>query len=111
MKCQAYVITGSKFCFRHDSKQSSKARTASSKGGNARKTYIHLDHSISIKTPEDIKKLMALSLNKLLSGEMHASNPANSLGYLSKVFLEAYDKSDLEVRIVDIEKKLLEIKA
>ena len=37
---------------------------------------------------------------------MPAGNPAGALGYLSKIFLEAYEKSELETRIETIEKRL-----
>ena len=105
-QCQSYTTHSSEFCFRHDKNTKSKALEASSEGGKAKKRYLTLGEPMSIKTPEDIKVLMEKSINKLWTGEMPAGNPAGALGYLAKIFLEAYEKNDLEIRIEQLEKRL-----
>jgi len=105
-RCQAYAMHDSQYCFRHNRNTKGEALEASSNGGKAKKQYLYLGKPMKIKTPEDIKRLMAKSINKLWIGEMPASNPAGSLGYLAKIFLEAYEKSDLETRIEELEKRL-----
>ena len=104
--CQAYAMQNNKHCFRHNAQTQREATQASSKGGKAKKQYLTLGKPMKIKTPKDIKLLMEKSINKLWVGEMPASNPAGALGYLAKIFLEAYEKDDLEVRIEQLEEKI-----
>jgi hypothetical protein len=109
-KCQAYAIHNGKYCFRHSVDTKPEALEASSKGGEAKRQYLCLGKPMKIKKPEDIKRLMEKSINKLWIGEIPMSNPAGSLGYLAKIFLEAYEKSDLETRIAELEEKINNIK-
>lgn len=98
------------YCFRHEKGVKKDALEASSRGGMARKEYLRLGEGMTIKTPEDIKLLIERSINKLWIGEMPTgSNPAGSIGYLAKIFLEAYEKSDLETRLESIEKRIDEL--
>ena len=108
--CQAKSMHGSNYCFRHNKTVKEQAFKASSNGGKAKRQYHKLGKKVKLETPDDIKKLMALAINSLWTGQMPASNPAGSLGYLAKTFLEAYDKSDLEVRVEELEKRLDSLK-
>lgn len=109
-KCKANAMHGSKFCFRHDKSVRKEALRASSEGGQARRHYVQLGGPIELKTPEDIKIFMAKTINSLWTGKMPSNNPAGGLGYMAKIFLEAYDKSELEARIELLEKRLDEAK-
>jgi len=109
-QCQANTIHRGQYCFRHNKEMQPEALQASSNGGKGKRQHTYLGKPMRLKTPEDIKRLMARSINKLWSGEMPASNPAGSLGYLAKIFLEAYEKSELEIRLEAVEKRLEEIK-
>lgn len=110
MQCQANAMHKSQYCFRHSNETQPEALQASSNGGKAKRQHTYLGKPMKLKTPEDIKKLMARSINKLWSGEMPAGNPAGALGYLAKIFLEAYEKSELELRMEAIEKRLAQEK-
>ena len=105
-KCKAHAIRGGRYCFRHDKTIKKQALEASSSGGKARRQYHLLGNRMQIKTPDDIKRLMAKAINKLWTGKMPANNPAGSLGYLAKIFLDAYDKSELELRVEQLEKRI-----
>lgn len=105
-KCEAPALHDGTFCFRHDQKVKDKALQASSDGGHAKRQYIRLGSAVRLKTPEDIKNLMARALNSLWTGKMPSGNPAGALGYLAKIFLEAYEKSELEARIEQLETRL-----
>jgi len=109
-KCQANAIHNSQYCFRHSQETQPEALQASSNGGKAKRQHTYLGTTMKLKTPEDIKKLMARSINKLWSGEIPAGNPAGALGYLAKIFLEAYEKSELEIRLDAVEKRLAQEK-
>jgi hypothetical protein len=109
-KCKASAMHGSDFCFRHDKNVKEQAREASSDGGHARRLCNQLGTSVRVKTPKDIQRLMARAINSLWTGKMPSGNPAGSLGYLAKIFLEAYEKSELEERMELLEKRLDQIK-
>ena len=109
-KCRAYVMHGSEFCFRHDKNESEQAHQASVDGGHARRSCNRLGVSVCVKTPKDIQRLMAKAINSLWTGKMPSGNPAGSLGYLSKVYLEAYEKSELEERMELLEKRFDQLK-
>jgi len=96
----------SDFCFRHSDRTKEQALRASSDGGQAKRQYHQLGHRVNIQTPDDVKRLMAKALNSLWTGKMASTNPAGSLGYLAKIFLEAHDKSEMELRIDNLEKRL-----
>lgn len=108
--CGANAMCGSQYCFRHNERAKSEALQASSKGGKARRQYSCLGKLMRIKKPEDIKRLMEQSINKIWVGEMASNNPAGSLGFLAKIFLEAYEKCDLEERLELLEKRLEKFK-
>src|SRR3990167_9153092 len=95
-QCQANAMHGGVYFFRHNQETREQALSASSEGGKAKRQYHQLGGSMKLDTPKDIKKLMEKAINSLWTGRMPASNPAGSLGYLAKIFLEAFDKSELE---------------
>jgi len=105
-QCNAHAMGGSKYCFRHNKEVKKDALQASSEGGKAKRQYHKLGKALKLQSPEDIKNLMGKAINKLWTGKMPANNPAGSLGYLAKIFLEAYDKSELEERFEELEKRL-----
>lgn len=105
-RCQAHAMRDGGYCFRHNSKVKDQAYRASSDGGQAKRQYHRLGSKIKIETPADIKRLMAKALNRLWTGDMPASNPAGALGYLAKTFLDAHEKSELELRLENVEKRV-----
>lgn len=104
--CQANALRGGDYCFRHEKKAKKQALEASSEGGKANRQYHQLGKRVKLESPADIKRLMELAINSLWTGKMPSSNPAGSLGYLAKIFLEAHDKSEIELRIGALEEKL-----
>lgn len=109
-KCMAQAMLDSNFCFRHNKTVEREAIEASSIGGQARKQYIRLGSPTRLRSPKDIQNLMARAINSLWTGKMPSNNPAGALGYLAKIFLEAYEKSELEQRIELLEKRLEQTK-
>lgn len=108
--CQAKTLKCGKVCYRHDQATRTEALRSSSEGGQAKRQYVRLGAPSRIKTPKDIQNLMARAINSLWTGKMPAGNPAGALGYLSKIFLEAYEKSELEMRLEALEKRMDEEK-
>lgn len=109
-KCKANAMHGVIYCFRHNGEVKEQAIKASAIGGHARRQNVRLGSSVRLDTPDDIKRLMEKAINSLWTGKMQASNPAGALGYMSKIFLEAHDKSELEKRLDLLEKRMNEVK-
>ena len=105
-KCEANALHGRDRCYRHNTGTKREALQSSSKGGQAKRQYTYLGTATRLKTPKDIQNLMARAINSLWSGKMPAGNPAGALGYMAKIFLEAYEKSELEMRLEALERRL-----
>lgn len=50
---------------------------------------------------------MCVSTNMIWTDKISTSSPANSIGFLARVFLDAYEKTDIENRLDDLENKIL----
>lgn len=46
----------------------------------------------------------------ILTGKMPTSSPANSIGFLARVFLDAHEKDDIDSRIQSFEDQILKNK-
>lgn len=62
---------------------------------------------IRLSDIRDIKKLLSKLINERYRDEVD-SFKARDIGYLAKCLLEAYEKSELEERLAELEKKLME---
>lgn len=105
-RCKANVIRGSKCCFTHNPEYKEAKSIAVRKGGLNRKHYEAYGEPVVIKTPKDIKKLLSSVISGVWTGKVPANQPANTIGFLSRCFLDAYKIADLEERIDAIERKL-----
>lgn len=105
-KCSAKPITGSEFCFSHNPEYKEAKLEAVKKGGLNRKLYGVYGKPVEINKPSDIQKLLANTINGVWTGEIPASQPANSIAYLARCWLDAYDASETIRRIELIEEKL-----
>ena len=83
-----------------------KKKEAVKKGGLNRKHYQSYGEPLELSEPNDIKSLLAKVMNGVWAGQIPAGQPANTLGFLSRCFLDAYKLADVEDRIEAIERKL-----
>lgn len=105
--CNANAIKGSNLCISHNPEYSEIKSIAVTKGGiNRREPPKSYGDSLVLDNPSDIKKLLANTLNLVWTGKMPTNNISGSVGFLCRIFLDAYDKAELEKRIEEIEKKL-----
>lgn len=105
--CKANAIKGSDLCINHNPDFSEIKSMAVIKGGmNRKEKPISYGNNLLIETPDDIKKLIADTLNLIWIGQMPTSNISGSIGFLCRIFLDAYDKVELEKRIEEIENRL-----
>ncbi|MEK7458333.1 MAG: hypothetical protein AAB612_02505 [Patescibacteria group bacterium] len=107
--CKAQAVNESEFCFSHDPALREAKLEAVTNGGKARRQYLSINHPIEIKTIEDIKQLLAETIQGVWAGTISARQPANTLGFLARCYLDVYEKIEVEGRIIAIEKKLEEL--
>ena len=108
-RCQAKAMKGSDYCFTHNPDTQAERHLAVVKGGLASKRIkLHLE-PLSIKTPQEVGKLLEDTINKVRSGEI-PPNIANTIGYLAGHTLKALEASNLDQRVEMVESILLERK-
>ena len=106
-RCNANAIKGSNLCINHNPEYAEIKSLAVIKGGtNRREPPTSFGEDIVVNNPDDIMKLLANTLNLVWTGQMSTNNVSGSIGFLCRIFLDAYDKAELEKRIEEIEKKL-----
>ena len=118
--CKAFSLTGGDYCYWHspviDENQKCNAR---SRGGKSNK-HIPVSNRetkpIQLRSVNDVVKLLEETINAVRI-ELHATDSltskiktANSIAFLSGHVISALEKSDLEKRLGEIEKVVLERK-
>lgn len=108
-RCRAPALKGSGFCFSHDPNSKGKKAMAVKKGGLAKKKFLlSNEEEIVLRTARDAKNFLAMVINGVWTGKIPATPVANSLGFLVRCFLDAYEKSEIEKRLERIEEKMEE---
>jgi len=105
-QCNANAIHESGLCFSHDPEYAKEKALAVANGGLNRKHYETYGEALTLETPQDIKKLLAEVINQLWTGKMPSNQPANSIGFLSRCFLDAHEASEVEKRLDSLEDRL-----
>ena len=108
--CNANCVGGSEYCFNHNPDYSEKKQLAVAKGGLNRKLYGVYGERIEINSPSDIRKIISEVINGVWTGQIPSNQPANTIGFLSRCWLDANEQSDIVTRIESMEQKLEEIK-
>jgi len=95
-------MKGSDYCFTHNPDTKIEKHLAVVKGGLASKRVkLDLD-PLSIKTPQEVGKLLEDTINRVRSGEI-PPNIANTVGYLAGHTLKALETADLKDKIAELE--------
>jgi len=103
--CQAFQIDGSQYCFRHDPDSKEKRLLASRKGGENRRLQDQFGEPVALQSAEDVKTFLGLVINSVWTGQ--APVPlGTSMGFLTRCWLDAYDKSEIEKKLNDLEQRL-----
>lgn len=108
MQCKAHSITSSNYCFRHSPTESRKALEASKKGGSNRSPSVAFQETIELKEPKDIQVLISKVINGMWQGKVPIK-VGSSIGFLTRCWLDAYEKATLESRVVELEKKIQQL--
>jgi len=111
IQCRANAQSDRDYCFTHDPAKRVERALAVKKGGLAsKKTLLNFQEEVVLDNAKDAKVLLSKIINGVWKGEIPATPIANTLGFLIRCFLDAYDKADVEVRIEEIERKIEEKK-
>lgn len=110
LQCEANAILDSDLCFSHNPELEEARMIAVTKGGLNRKHYESYGEAVSLETPADIKKLLANTINSILIGKMPASQPANTIGFLARCWIDIHQIVEQEERMEVLEKKLEKLK-
>ena len=109
-QCRAHALTGKKYCLAHDPESKNQMKAYAQKGGQVKKkVQVHL---ASIEFQGDVKEvldLLADTINRVRSNHMPART-ANTIGYLASVMIKALEISQLNERLIKVEKIILERK-
>lgn len=104
-QCKANSMVGTQFCFRHSPRHATKAQKASQKGGANRTPSVTFQEELTLKTTKDIQILIGKVINGVWQGKIPIK-VGSSIGFLTRCWLDAYEKAELEKKIDDLEKKL-----
>ena len=107
IQCKANAQLNSDYCFTHDPNKKDERALAVMKGGLApKKTRLNFEEEISLNDATDAKNLLSKIISGVWTGQIPATPIANTLGFLIRCFLDAYDKADVELRITELERKV-----
>lgn len=102
-KCKSNCIKDSEFCYFHTPYMEKERKEASRRGGLARLHREAYHPPLQLSSPSDVRKLLNITINSILEGKMPSNNPANSIAYLSRCWLDAYEKERNSEPLNDIE--------
>lgn len=111
LQCNAYATTGSSYCFSHNPDYKKEKALAVKKGGLAPKKFLlNNQEEVVIESAKDAMLFLSKVINGVWKGEIPATPVANTLGFLVRCYLDAYDKSEIEGRLDEIERAIEEKK-
>lgn len=105
-QCKANAVHQSEYCFTHDPEHKEDKQEAVKKGGLNRKTYLSPDKPIKIKSISDIQALLAATIEGVWIGQIPANQPANTIGFLCRCYVDVYEKVEIERKVSELETKV-----
>jgi len=104
--CNAFSIKDSEFCFNHNPATKEAKMLAVIKGGLNRRHYETYGKPIKLETVKDARILISEIIKGIWTGKIPANEPANSMGFLIRCFIDACEKEVLESKIEVLENRL-----
>ena len=86
VRCAAYAITDSQFCFSHTPERKEEKREACRRGGGQKKKNLP---PLELKTAADLPRAIANTIDELRKGNL-SPKEANSIGKLLATYLRLY---------------------
>ena|ERR1035437_10016838 len=106
--CKAYQTADSSYCFRHNPNNKEKGLLASKKGGENRRLQEVFGESVALQSAEDVKTFLGLVINSVWTGTAPVQL-GTSMGFLTRCWLDAYDRSEIEKKLNDLEARLQKV--
>lgn len=103
--CNAKPIKDSSLCFRHNPLFQEAQLVASSKGGQNRRLQGVYGQEITLSKPDDVKTFLGGVINAVWTGEAPVQ-VGSALGFLTRCWLDAYEASEVNNRLDELEKRL-----
>ena len=103
-QCRAKSMKSTSFCFRHNPDMKARATQASHMGGSNRAANVAFSDNLQLTTTEDIDHLLAKVIQGVWKGEIPIK-VAGTIGFLSRCWIEAHEKGNIEKRILLLEQK------
>jgi len=109
--CGSYAMNdGSGFCISHNPAARDIKELAVKKGGFAiKKQALPQLPSIEIQSKADVPRLLTTVIEEVRHGTIDLKS-ANTLGYLAGILIKAYELTDMQEKIEEIERIVLERK-
>jgi len=105
-ECKANAMRDNEFCFSHNPDMEEERMSAVSRGGRApRKAYEPLPE-VKIENTKDVVNLLSTTISEVRAGSVEL-RVANCIGYLSGHLIKAFEISELEDRIIKLERLLV----
>ena len=105
--CAAWSMTNSDFCFTHNPETKKLKKLAVIKGGKGNKKNRQPLDVIEVKNSKDVPGLIIKTINEARQGLVDV-RVANCIFYGSGQLIRAFEVADLEERVAEIEKVILE---
>lgn len=105
--CKAYALQGQDRCFMHsdDPEIVKKRKDAQIRGGKKGKLQTELKECYNL---DDLKEILSSEVHSLISSPTNSVvSRARAVAYVIKVLAELIEKSDIELRVAALEKKIL----
>jgi len=106
--CEAYALTGKAFCFSHDPESREAKAIAVRRGGIAFHTKSSSDEPlvmVKLIEPKDVVGLLAATISELRAGKISSSR-ANSIGLLVSNLLKAFEASEMNRKLQELQSLL-----
>jgi hypothetical protein len=106
-QCRATPQRNKDYCYFHDPDTKDRFLMSSQKGGESKKNVDSQSlESIKLETPKDVVTLLAKTISELRAGKIEV-RAANAIACLSNVLLRAFQYSDIDAKVSEIESILL----
>ena len=97
-QCRAIAMTGYDYCYFHAPDKQPDRIKAAQRGGKANGKNTSVMPYREINSPQDVMHLLGETINSIRSGELELK-VGTQIGYLSNIWLNAYEVSVLEQRV------------
>jgi len=106
VQCNAHAIRDSSLCFNHNENFIEAKHIAVTKGGKAPKKNYDPLPIIEINDSKSIVNLLGQTINEVRLGAVNL-RVATVTGYLASILLRAIETAEVEERITEIEKNII----